>query len=82
MDGRDYFEVRGKGADAIAHVRRRYRTALIHAPSRGRTRTRCPDDQKKYRGPDELRDETDNMTAFAMEHPLVARARSRRPSTR
>ena len=31
MDGRDYFDVRRKGADAIAHVRAGAGPCLIHA---------------------------------------------------
>ena len=57
MDGRDYFEVRRKGADAIAHVRAGAGPCLVHAFVTRPYSHSLSDDQKKYRGADELADE-------------------------
>ena len=59
MDGRDYFEVRRKGADAIAHVRAGAGPCLVHALVTRPYSHSLSDDQKKYRGAEELADERD-----------------------
>jgi 2-oxoisovalerate dehydrogenase E1 component len=72
MDGRDYFEVRNKGADAIAHARAGIGPVLIHATVTRPYAHSLSDDQKKYRGPDELLDETEHDPITLMERALVA----------
>ncbi|MDQ1466294.1 MAG: 2-oxoisovalerate dehydrogenase component [Actinomycetota bacterium] len=72
MDGRDYFEVRSKGADAIAHARAGIGPVLVHATVTRPYAHSLSDDQKKYRGPDELRDETEHDPISLMERALVA----------
>jgi 2-oxoisovalerate dehydrogenase E1 component len=73
MDGRDYFDVRRKGADAIAHVRAGAGPCLIHALVTRPYSHSLSDDQKKYRGADELADEAAHDPIVALEHELVAR---------
>jgi 2-oxoisovalerate dehydrogenase E1 component len=72
MDGRDYFEVRSKGADAVAHARAGIGPVLVHATVTRPYAHSLSDDQKKYRGPDELRDETEHDPIVLMEHALLA----------
>src|SRR5882757_1231631 len=72
IDGRDYFEVRQKGADAIAHARAGIGPVLIHAIVTRPYAHSLSDDQKKYRGPDELRDETEHDPILLMERALLA----------
>jgi 2-oxoisovalerate dehydrogenase E1 component len=71
MDGRDYFEVREKGADAIAHARVGIGPVLVHATVTRPYAHSLSDDQKKYRGPDELRDETEHDPILLMERALL-----------
>jgi 2-oxoisovalerate dehydrogenase E1 component len=71
MDGRDYFEVRTKGADAIAHARAGIGPVLVHATVTRPYAHSLSDDQKKYRGPDELRDETEHDPILLMERALL-----------
>ena len=71
MDGRDYFEVRNKGADAIAHARAGIGPVLVHAIVTRPYAHSLSDDQKKYRGPDELRDETEHDPITLMERALL-----------
>ena len=72
MDGRDYFEVRRKGADAIAHVRAGAGPCLVHALVTRPYSHSLSDDQKKYRGADELADEAAHDPIVVLEHELVA----------
>ena len=72
IDGRDYFEVRTKGADAIAHARAGIGPVLVHATVTRPYAHSLSDDQKKYRGADELRDETEHDPITLMEHALLA----------
>ena len=72
IDGRDYFEVRNTGADAIAHARAGIGPVLIHATVTRPYAHSLSDDQKKYRGPDELRDETEHDPILLMERALIA----------
>ncbi len=60
MDGRDYFEVRRKGADAIARVRAGAGPCLIHALVTRPYSHSLSDDQKKYRTKEELTDEAEH----------------------
>src|SRR6478736_3649854 len=71
MDGRDYFEVRAKGADAIAHARAGIGPVLVHATVTRPYAHSLSDDQKKYRGPDELLDESEHDPILLMERALV-----------
>ena len=71
MDGRDYFEVRTKGAEAIAHARAGIGPVLVHATVTRPYAHSLSDDQKKYRGPDELLDESEHDPILLMERALV-----------
>ena len=73
MDGRDYFEVRRKGADAIAHVRAGAGPCLVHALVTRPYSHSLSDDQRKYRGAEELADEAAHDPIVALEQQLVAR---------
>src|SRR5947207_2243855 len=72
MDGRDYFEVRRKGANAIAHVRAGAGPVLIHALVTRPYSHSLSDDQRKYRGADELADEAAHDPIVVLEHRLLA----------
>jgi 2-oxoisovalerate dehydrogenase E1 component len=72
MDGRDYFEVRRKGANAIAHVRAGAGPCLVHALVTRPYSHSLSDDQKKYRAPEELADEKEHDPITVLEHQLVA----------
>jgi 2-oxoisovalerate dehydrogenase E1 component len=71
MDGRDYFEVRRKGANAIAHVRAGAGPCLIHALVTRPYSHSLSDDQKKYRIPEELQDEKEHDPVTLLEHQLI-----------
>ncbi len=73
MDGRDYFEVRRKGADAIAHVRAGAGPCLVHALVTRPYSHSLSDDQKKYRGAAELADEGAHDPIEVLERELVTR---------
>jgi 2-oxoisovalerate dehydrogenase E1 component len=73
MDGRDYFEVRRKGADAIAHVRAGAGPCLVHALVTRPYSHSQSDDQRKYRGADELADEAAHDPIVVLERELVTR---------
>jgi 2-oxoisovalerate dehydrogenase E1 component len=71
MDGRDYFEVRRKGANAVAHVRAGAGPTLIHALVTRPYSHSLSDDQKKYRVPEELQDEKQHDPITVLEHKLI-----------
>ncbi|HYL52192.1 MAG TPA: dehydrogenase E1 component subunit alpha/beta [Acidimicrobiia bacterium] len=72
MDGRDYFEVRRKGANAIAHVRAGAGPSLVHALVTRPYSHSLSDDQKKYRIAEELRDEKEHDPIKVLEQQLIA----------
>jgi 2-oxoisovalerate dehydrogenase E1 component len=72
MDGRDYFEVRRKGANAIAHVRAGAGPCLVHALVTRPYSHSLSDDQKKYRLPEELADEREHDPIVLLEQQLTA----------
>jgi 2-oxoisovalerate dehydrogenase E1 component len=72
MDGRDYFEVRRKGADAIAHVRAGAGPCLVHALVTRPYSHSLSDDQRRYRGAEELADEAAHDPIEVLERQLVA----------
>src|SRR5215831_17556684 len=72
MDGRDYFEVRRKGADAIAHVRAGIGPCLVHALVTRPYSHSLSDDQKKYRVAEELDDEREHDPITVLEQHLIA----------
>jgi 2-oxoisovalerate dehydrogenase E1 component len=72
MDGRDYFEVRRKGANAIAHVRAGAGPCLVHALVTRPYSHSLSDDQRKYRGADELADEATHDPIEVLERELLA----------
>jgi 2-oxoisovalerate dehydrogenase E1 component len=71
MDGRDYFEVRSKGAEAIARVRAGAGPSLIHADVTRPYSHSLSDDQKKYRGSGELKDEAEHDPITVLTKQLV-----------
>jgi 2-oxoisovalerate dehydrogenase E1 component len=71
MDGRDYFEVRRKGADAIARVRIGTGPCLIHATVTRPYSHSLSDDQKKYRISDELQDEAEHDPILVLTRQLI-----------
>jgi 2-oxoisovalerate dehydrogenase E1 component len=72
MDGRDYFEVRRKGANAIAHVRAGAGPCLVHALVTRPYSHSLSDDQKKYRAAEELDDEREHDPITVLEQRLIA----------
>src|SRR5690242_3769021 len=72
MDGRDYFEVRRKGADAVAHVRAGAGPCLVHALVTRPYSHSLSDDQRKYRGAVELADEAAHDPIVVLERQLIA----------
>jgi 2-oxoisovalerate dehydrogenase E1 component len=72
MDGRDYFEVRRKGANAIAHVRAGAGPCLVHALVTRPYSHSLSDDQKKYRSAHELEDERDHDPIEVLQAQLIA----------
>jgi 2-oxoisovalerate dehydrogenase E1 component len=72
MDGRDYFEVRSKGANAIAHVRAGTGPCLVHALVTRPYSHSLSDDQKKYRAAEELEDEREHDPITVLEQRLIA----------
>ena len=71
IDGRDWFQSRRKGADAIAHVRAGAGPTLIHAKVTRPYAHSLSDDQKKYRHPDELADELSHDPIHNLEVALL-----------
>jgi 2-oxoisovalerate dehydrogenase E1 component len=71
MDGRDYFEVRRKGANAIAHVRAGAGPCLVHALVTRPYSHSLSDDQKKYRVPEELENEREHDPILVLERVLI-----------
>ena len=72
IDGRDYFEVRRAGAEAIAHTRAGIGPCLIHATVTRPYSHSLSDDQKKYRVPSELQDEAQHDPILVLEQVLLA----------
>jgi 2-oxoisovalerate dehydrogenase E1 component len=71
MDGRDYFEVRRKGSNAIAHVRAGAGPCLVHALVTRPYSHSLSDDQKKYRVPAELEDEREHDPILVLQQQLI-----------
>jgi 2-oxoisovalerate dehydrogenase E1 component len=71
MDGRDYFEVRRKGADAIARVRAGAGPCLVHAMVTRPYSHSLSDDQKKYRTPGDLQDEAEHDPITVLVRQLI-----------
>jgi 2-oxoisovalerate dehydrogenase E1 component len=71
MDGRDYFQVRRKGADAIQRVRAGQGPGLVHALVTRPYSHSLSDDQKKYRPEGELVDEAEHDPILTLERALV-----------
>ena len=71
IDGRDYFEVRRLGAEAVQRVRAGQGPGLIHATVTRPYSHSLSDDQKKYRPPEELRDEAEHDPILLLERELV-----------
>ena len=71
LDGTDYFEVRRRAADAIAHVRAGVGPLLIHADVTRPYSHSAADTQAKYRSERELADEAERDPIGRLEHALV-----------
>ena len=71
LDGTDYFAVRDRGADAIAHVRAGVGPLLIHANVTRPYSHSSADTQSKYRSERELADEAERDPVGRLEHELV-----------
>jgi 2-oxoisovalerate dehydrogenase E1 component len=71
MDGRDYFEVRRKGKQAIERVRAGEGPGLIHAIVTRPYSHSLSDDQRKYRTPEELAEEQEYDPIDQLERELV-----------
>src|SRR3954471_5650732 len=71
IDGRDYFEVRTRGAEAIQRVRAGQGPGLIHATVTRPYSHSLSDDQKKYRVAEELEDEAEHDTILLLELQLI-----------
>jgi 2-oxoisovalerate dehydrogenase E1 component len=71
MDGRDYFEVRKKGRQAIARVRAGEGPGLIHAIVTRPYSHSLSDDQRKYRTAEELAEEQEYDPIDQLERELV-----------
>ena len=71
IDGTDYFDVRRRGADAIAHVRAGVGPLLIHADVTRPYSHSAADTQAKYRSERELAEEAERDPIGRMEHELV-----------
>jgi 2-oxoisovalerate dehydrogenase E1 component len=73
VDGRDYFKVRTKGAEAVGHVRMGAGPVLVHATVTRPYAHSLSDDQKKYRSADELEDEEDHDPIELWARQLIRR---------
>ena len=73
IDGRDYFDVRRLGADAIQRVRAGQGPGLIHATVTRPYSHSLSDDQKKYRPPEELEDEAEHDPILLLERELIGK---------
>ncbi|MDE0802620.1 MAG: thiamine pyrophosphate-dependent enzyme, partial [Acidimicrobiales bacterium] len=71
LDGTDYFEVRDRAADGIAHVRAGVGPLLIHADVTRPYSHSAADTQSKYRSERELADEAERDPIGRLEHELV-----------
>lgn len=78
MDGRDYFDVRRKGAEAILRVRAGQGPGLIHAIVTRPYSHSLSDDQKKYRPANELAAEVEHDPIHLLEAALVRSGTLRR----
>ncbi|HEX7168732.1 MAG TPA: dehydrogenase E1 component subunit alpha/beta [Acidimicrobiales bacterium] len=72
IDGRDYFEARRRGAEAIARVRAGEGPGLIHAKVTRPYSHSAADTQSKYRSAVELQDELENDPILLLEQELIA----------
>ena len=71
LDGRDYFESRRLGAEAVERVRAGQGPGLIHARVTRPYSHSLSDDQKKYRPAAELLDETEHDPIVTLERALI-----------
>lgn len=71
LDGRDYFEARQLGAEAVARVRAGEGPGLIHAKVTRPYSHSAADTQTKYRLPAELADEAEHDPILLLEQELV-----------
>jgi 2-oxoisovalerate dehydrogenase E1 component len=71
LDGRDYFDVRTRGAEAVARVRAAEGPGLIHATVTRPYSHSAADTQTKYRSTAELADEASHDPILLLERELV-----------
>ena len=71
IDGRDYFESRRKGAEAVARVRAGQGPGLVYAVVTRPYSHSLSDDQKKYRPAEELLDEAEHDPIVTLQKELI-----------
>lgn len=71
LDGTDYFEVRRRAGEAIAHVRAGVGPLLLHADVTRPYSHSAADTQSKYRSDRELAEESERDPIGRLEHDLV-----------
>ena len=72
IDGRDYFEVRARAHDIVAHVRAGTGPALVHAKVTRPYSHSSADTQSKYRSVEELAEEAAQDPVLQLEQALLA----------
>ncbi|HET9071579.1 MAG TPA: dehydrogenase E1 component subunit alpha/beta [Acidimicrobiales bacterium] len=72
LDGRDYFEVRSRARDIVAHIRAGTGPALVHAKVTRPYSHSSADTQSKYRSVEELAEEAAHDPILQLEQVLLA----------
>ncbi len=72
IDGRDYFEVRARAHDIVAHIRAGTGPALVHAQVTRPYSHSSADTQSKYRSVEELAEEAAEDPILQLEQALLA----------
>ncbi len=72
LDGRDYFEVRSRAKEIVAHIRAGTGPALVHAKVTRPYSHSSADTQSKYRSVEELAEEATHDPILQLEQALLA----------